>query len=108
MHKKILLSVFYIMLLSCGNNPPFINNITANPQVVIIGGTVLLVCDAYDDEDSILEYIWDCTEGNISGDGSTATWIAPYETGVFSISCEIMDSNDGHVIEIIDIMVVET
>tara|TARA_Y100000588_G_C13652645_1_gene668661 strand:+ start:203 stop:529 length:327 start_codon:yes stop_codon:yes gene_type:complete len=106
MHKLLLSSLLCIIFLSCGNNPPFINSLIAEPQTVIIGGTVLLTCDAYDDEDTSLEYIWDCTIGTIVGEGNTATWIAPDETGVFSISCEIMDSNDGHVIETVDILVI--
>ena len=105
MNKLFLFIVFCISLLSCGNNPPFINSLTADPQTVMVNGTVLLTCDAYDDEDTTLEYIWDCASGSILGDGGTAIWTAPNETGVFSISCEIMDSNDGHVIETIDLIV---
>ena len=103
---KIIISIFFcIILINCGNNPPFINSLTAEPQTIPVGGTVILTCDAYDDEDTTLEYIWDCTIGTIIGEGNTATWTAPNETGVFSISCEIMDSNDGHIIETIDISV---
>ena len=105
MLKNLSLSVFCVILLSCGNNPPFINSISSEPQTVTTGGTVVFTCDAYDDEDTSLEYVWDCTAGDIIGDGSIATWTAPNETGVFSISCEIMDSNDGHAIETIDIIV---
>ena len=43
--------------------------------------------------------------GTIIGDGKTATWTAPNETGVFSISCEVMDSDHGNAIETIDIVV---
>ena len=105
MNKLFLSIVCCITLLSCGNNPPFINSLTADPQTIMVDGTVLLTCDAYDDEDTTLEYIWDCAAGSILGDGSTAIWTAPNETGVFSISCEIMDSDDGHVIETIDLIV---
>ena len=105
MNNIFLSTVFCITLLSCGNNPPFINSLTADTQTVIVEGTVLLTCDAYDDEDTTLEYIWDCTAGSILGERSIATWTAPDETGVFSVSCEVMDSNDGHVIETLDLIV---
>ncbi len=103
---KILLLVLGFVFWSCGNNPPFINSLTADPETVSIGGTVLLTCDAYDDEDTSLVYSWDCTSGAINGEDNTATWVAPDETGVFSISCEVMDGSLGNAIETIDIMVV--
>ena len=105
MNKLFLSTIFCIIFLCCGNNPPFINSLAAEPQTVMVEGTVLVTCDAYDDEDTTLEYIWDCAAGSISNEGSTAIWTAPNETGVFSISCEIMDSNDGHAIETIDLLV---
>ena len=101
----ISISIFCIIFLCCGNNPPFINSLAAEPQTVMVEGTVLLTCDAYDDEDTTLEYIWDCTAGSILGESGIATWTAPNETGVFSVSCEVMDSNNCHVIETIDLIV---
>ncbi len=90
---------------SFGNNAPVITSLTAEPETTPKLGTVLLTCNAHDEEDNTFVYTWDCTLGTIVGDGNTATWTAPNETGVFSISCEVMDSDDGNAIETIDIVV---
>ncbi len=90
---------------SCGNNAPVITSLTADPETTPKLGTVLLTCNAHDEEDESFVYTWDCTLGTIIGDGNTATWTAPNETGVFSISCEVMDSDHGNAIETIDIIV---
>jgi hypothetical protein len=36
---------------SCGNNAPVITSLTADPETTSIGGTVLLTCNAHDEED---------------------------------------------------------
>ena len=90
---------------SCGNTAPVINSLTAEPETISIGGTVILTCIAHDAEDKSFTYTWDCTLGTIIGDGNTATWTAPGQAGVYSISCEVMDSNHGSAIETIDIIV---
>ena len=73
---------------------------------VAIGGQVQLVCIASDAEDSELIYLWECTSGSLTESvNDTASWVAPSETGYFSVSCEVSDSNDGASIETIEIKV---
>ena len=90
------------------NNPPVIENIITIPDSINTGGSVLIICKAFDEEDkNSLSYLWDCTSGNITSinDKDSAIWIAPEESGFFSISCEVSDSNNGATIETVDVRV---
>ena len=105
--KLSLIFILFVFVTNCGGNlPPVISSLTANFETVAIGGQVLLTCEASDDEDSDLDYLWECSNGLIAYEGNSATWTAPNEKGVFSISCEVMDSNNGHDIKTIDITVI--
>ena len=97
----------FIHFFCVGNNTaPDIESIVAYPDSVAIGGQVQLVCIASDAEDSDLVYLWECTLGSLTDSvNDTASWIAPSETGYFSVSCEVSDSNDGTSIETIEIKV---
>ena len=103
--NNVLLLYILIISFGCGNNPPFINSLTPESETVAMGQDVSIICDAYDDEDETLVYSWDCTSGTIVGEENSAIWTAPNQTGVFSISCQVMDSNHGNAIETIDITV---
>ena len=108
-------NIFFIFCLSfvhffCvgNNNPPIIESIIAIPDSIASGGTVLLICNASDEDDKkSLTYLWDCTLGSISSpnEKDTAIWIAPDETGYFSISCEVLDSRNGATISTINVKV---
>ena len=96
-----------VIATNCGGNlPPVISSLTANLETIVTGGQVLLTCEASDDEDSDLDYLWECSNGLIVYEGNSATWTAPNEIGTFSVSCEVMDSNNGHDIKTIDIIVI--
>ena len=102
-HLLFMLQLFH---LSCGDNlPPTITSLTADIEIISKGTEVLLICVASDEEDETLTYTWDCTLGTIESDEDSARWIAPDQTGVFSISCEVTDSDHGSDIETIDLIV---
>ena len=103
---KHLLFTLQFFFLNCGGNlPPAITSLTADIQTISKGTEVLLICVASDEEDETLTYTWDCTLGTIESDEDSARWIAPDQTGVFSISCEVTDSDHGSDIETIDLIV---
>ena len=104
---KTILIVFAALLASCSvfNTEPVITSLTADNTTVSTGGTVALTCNAEDDDEDRLIYTWECTDGSLAPNGSTATWTAPVDPGTYSISCEVTDGNDGSTMEIIDITV---
>ena len=87
------------------NTEPVIISLTADNTTTPPGDTVSLTCTAEDDDEDILTYSWECTDGSLAPNGSTATWTAPDSPGTYSISCAVRDGNDGHSIGIIDIAV---
>ena len=97
----------FIHFFCVGNNTaPVIESIVATPDSVAIGEQVQLVCIASDAEDSDLVYLWECTLGSLTDSvNNTVNWIAPIETGYFSVSCEVSDSDNGTSIETIEIKV---
>ena len=106
---EIFLLLCFVNIFCVGNNNyPVIDNIIAIPDSTISGGTVLLICNAIDEEDKkSLNYLWNCTLGNISSinNKDSANWVAPEETGYYSISCEVSDNNNGSAISAISIKV---
>ena len=76
-----------------GNAVPVIISLTADNTTVFPDGTVLLTCTAEDDDEDILTYSWECTNGSLAPNGNTATWTAPIDSGAHSISCIV---NDGY------------
>ena len=104
---KTTLIILAGLLIGCSdfNTEPVITSLTADNTTVSPGGTVLLTCTAEDDNDDSLTYNWECTNGSLVPNGSTATWTAPGSPGTYSISCAVTDGNDGSTMEIIDITV---
>ena len=114
MLKKILILLTYIFLTSCIRNyEPVISSILADPNPVPKGGVVNLTCNASDDDystrqkEEMLTYEWFAAAGEITiGEpGNTATWNAPDESGLFSVSCSVMDEYYGLDIATIEIAV---
>jgi hypothetical protein len=104
---KTILIILAGLLIGCSdfNTEPVITSLTADNTTVSPGGTVLLTCTAEDDNDDSLTYIWECTNGSLVPNGSTAIWTAPSSPGTYSISCAVTDGNDGSTMEIVDITV---
>jgi len=104
---KTILIILAGLLIGCSdfNTEPVITSLTADNATVSPGGTVLLTCTAEDDNDDSLTYNWECTNGSLVPNGSTATWTAPGSPGTYSISCAVTDGNDSSTMEIIDITV---
>ena len=104
MFKKVLILLPYILLTSCIRNyEPVISSILADPNPVPKGGVVNLTCNASDDDystrqkEEILTYEWFAAAGEITiGEpGYVATWTAPNESGLFSVSCSVTDEYYG-------------
>jgi len=104
MIKIIILTFQLLLLFGCENNfEPQIQSLTAEPNPVTAGESVQLHCIAIDDDEpnllknEYLDYTWYAAFGNITINNipEKATWIAPLDTGKYSISCEVSDQYNG-------------
>ena len=113
--KKVFLFIHYlIFIISCGTNfEPKIDLITAEPNPVSSGEIVTLNCIASDDDEPNLlknesiDYTWFAAYGNIipSESPEIVTWMAPQDSGEYSISCKVSDQYNGVDIATLEIIV---
>jgi len=89
------------------NHPPFISALIAQPSTFETGQHSYLTCHAADQDGDRLHYTWISSGGTILGNGPSITWIAPHQTGSYSVSCEVMDSNGNKDIESVQLFTVE-
>ena len=81
------------------NNSPVIESLTAEPPVVKQGKSATVKCVASDPDGDELSYQWVATKGNISGQGSTVTWMSPNTCGDYVITVTVVDSGGKEVTE---------
>jgi hypothetical protein len=89
------------------NHPPFISALIAQPSTLETGQPSYLTCHAADQDGDILHYTWISSGGTILRNGPGITWIAPHQTGSYSISCEVMDSSGSKDIKSVQLSIVE-
>ena len=89
------------------NHPPFISGLIAQPSTLEAGQHSYLTCHAADQDGDRLHYTWISSGGSILGSGPGITWIAPEQTGSYSISCEVMDSSGDKDIKSVQLFIVE-
>ncbi len=80
------------------NEVPQILTLTAVPNTVPLGGTVLVTVVAYDpDSSDTLLYAWTCGDGSLSAPSeSVTTWIAPTDNaGTYYINITVSDGHDS-------------
>ena len=93
--KRVLISSGIILIAlfmwACENSGNEILSLTASDSLVVAGGSVLLVCEATDDDGDNLSYIWKSASGTLTPSGNKATWVAPLKSGIYFISCTVVD-----------------
>jgi hypothetical protein len=80
------------------NDPPQILTLTAVPNSITLGGSVLLTVVAYDpDSSDTLLFAWTCGDGSLSSPTeSVTTWTAPTDnTGTYYINITVSDGKDS-------------
>ena len=112
---KLYLIIFNLLIFyGCGTNfEPQIKSLSAEPNPVSPNESVILHCIASDDDEpnllknESLNYLWFTAYGDISINDvpEMATWIAPIDTGKYSISCKVTDQYNGADIITIEITV---
>lgn len=87
------------------NNPPVMESLTTDCPRVKKAGTATITCEASDPDGDELTYTWSAERGNISGEGSIVTWVAPNEYGTFTITVTVTDGRGGEASDEIAIIV---
>ncbi len=91
----VAVAVLLVILLGIvlGNEPPRVVSLSAEPDSVIPSGTCLIVCHAVDPDGNPadLSYEWSASQGEITGDGASASWIAPNSLGSYNITVRVTD-----------------
>ena len=77
------------------NHAPAISSVAPSPMTVAPNASSTIICTASDADGDTLSYAWSAGGGTISGAGNAATWTAPAEEGVYSISVTVSDGKGG-------------
>ena len=102
----IILSFLALFGISCEslNQPVQIESLKSDRNFVWSGEPVKLVCNAVDQDNDKISYLWKAPAGEFSTTNDTAFWIAPDSVGYYHISCIVSDGNgtsDGSFLKIL-------
>ncbi|WP_455392073.1 FG-GAP-like repeat-containing protein [[Eubacterium] cellulosolvens] len=88
------------------NDFPVITNIILNPPEVYPGNTTTIIVQAYDpNPNDVLTYSYEPIIGQIQGTGPEVSWVAPDETGVYTILVKVIDPGGLTVTEEVSVIV---
>ncbi len=73
------------------NEPPAIEQLTAEASSVGLGDSVAIDCLASDPDGDEVSYQWSANGGAFSGEGSGATWTAPDTAGDYVVGVTVTD-----------------
>lgn len=93
-----------INLLSI-NHPPVIQSLAAEPPEVTQAESTLIKCVASDPDGNELSYSWSTTWGDLSGQGSSVTWVAPEVCGDYTVRVTVTDGKGGEASDELEITV---
>jgi len=111
LHKWITsLAALVIIILFLGgcvltNHPPIITSLKVEREIVPTSRSCQIECVALDEDGDSLNFLWSASGGNISGEGSVVTWIAPDTSGTYTIAVTVTDDNGGEATDSISITV---
>ena len=77
------------------NRSPEIVDFRASKEWVVPSGNCTIICEASDPDNDSLSYEWLASGGNITGKGDTVTWVAPQETGNYTVTVVVTDELGG-------------
>lgn len=84
-----------IMVTVAENEPPEIDIVRADPDIVITNYGSTITCTADDPDGDPLTYTWSADGGTLSGEGDTVAWMAPGRAGYFTITVTVDDGRGG-------------
>ena len=88
------------------NHPPVIESLATEQCVIYLGESTFIECVASDPDGDELTYLWEATDGDISGQGSTVTWTAPDTAGTYNVTATVTDGRDGEASKELNITVI--
>ncbi len=95
----LIILVVVTLLISSGcllaNQAPTIASLTTNEEWIEPADICQVECTASDPDGDELSYSWSTDRGNISGEGSTVSWMAPEAPGAYTITVQVTDGRDG-------------
>jgi len=91
----VLVSILFYTMLA--NHRPAIISLEAEPERVTPSGSCQIVCTASDADGDELSYNWSASRGEISGEGATVNWTAPYREGSYDVTVTVTDGRGGEV-----------
>jgi predicted secreted protein len=95
----IVAAVALISILSytmLANHGPVITSLKPEPEGVSPLGSCQIVCNAKAPHGDELSYNWSADGGEITGEGATVTWTAPYFAGSYNVTVTVIDSRGGN------------
>ncbi len=93
--------------VTVSNYPPRIKSLAAEPDTVAVDGSLTLYCTATDRETALLHYLWQASDGVLTGEGATVQWTAPPQAGVYQISVQVQDEGGLQDSAAVTVVVVE-
>ena len=88
----------FVLFTVLKNQSPMIESVQCSPDRVLPGQVCTLSCNARDPDGQPLTYEWTSTRGDISGEGNTVEWTAPYASGTCTVSVWVSDGYGGEVV----------
>lgn len=85
--------------------PPIIEQFYAVQRKLHPATTTIVICEAIDINNDLLQYHWSSTGGTIEGEGASVTWLAPNFEGNFTIRCEVSNEDLLSIGDSLDLMV---
>jgi hypothetical protein len=99
----VLLSILFYTMLA--NHQPAITSLAAEPERVTPRGRCRIVCNATDPDGDALSYNWSADGGEITGEGATVNWTAPFSGGSYNVTVTVIDGRGGEVTDYVTMTV---
>jgi len=78
------------------NTAPLVVGVTPSTERIAPLDACQMVCEATDADGDPLSFMWEASQGEIVGEGSTVEWVAPEAEGLFRVSVTVEDGNGGN------------
>jgi|AntRauTorckE6833_2_1112554.scaffolds.fasta_scaffold04420_2 hypothetical protein len=89
------------------NYPPRLKSLASAAKQLLKNDSTSIYLTAVDLDEDDLQYTWSAEEGHFVGDGATITWVAPEETGNYTIQAQVSDGKSEPITQQIRVEVIE-